>query len=136
MSCDLTDCRNEKEVASVETAHDSIVWSLAWHPLGHILASASNDHTTKFWTRNRPGDRMRDRYNLNMLPIGTSEEMLEFDDDTSALPVIPGMGLEHGLPDHLKKPEEENLGKISSFKRSFYLTSSMYGVFFYHTFLI
>ncbi|XP_022109269.1 pre-mRNA 3' end processing protein WDR33-like [Acanthaster planci] len=97
---------NEKEVASVETAHDSIVWSLAWHPLGHILASASNDHTTKFWTRNRPGDRMRDRYNLNMLPIGTSEEMLEFDDDTSALPSIPGMGLEHGLPEHLKKPEE------------------------------
>ncbi|XP_033642589.1 pre-mRNA 3' end processing protein WDR33-like [Asterias rubens] len=100
---------NEKEVASVETAHDSIVWSLAWHPLGHILASASNDHTTKFWTRNRPGDRMRDRYNLNMLPIGTSEEMLEFDDDTSALSVIPGMGLEHGLPDHLKKTDEKQL---------------------------
>ena len=46
MTFDLIDYRNEKEVASVETAHDSIVWSLAWHPLGHILASASNDHTT------------------------------------------------------------------------------------------
>lgn len=52
----------------METAHDSIVWTLAWHPLGHILCSGSNDHTIKFWTRNRPGDLMRDKYNLNTLP--------------------------------------------------------------------
>lgn len=25
------------------------IWSLAWHPLGHILCSGSNDHTAKFW---------------------------------------------------------------------------------------
>lgn len=41
---------------------------MAWHPLGHILCSGSNDHTIKFWTRNRPGDLMRDKYNLNTLP--------------------------------------------------------------------
>ena len=29
----------------MESAHDSYIWSLAWHPLGHILASGSNDHT-------------------------------------------------------------------------------------------
>ena len=39
------------------------MWSLAWHPLGHILCSGSNDHTTKFWCRNRPGDDMNDKYN-------------------------------------------------------------------------
>ena len=29
----------------MDGAHDSIVWSLNWHPLGHILTSGSNDHT-------------------------------------------------------------------------------------------
>ena len=62
--------RADKEVGAIEQAHDSIVWTLAWHPLGHILCSGSNDHTSKFWTRNRPGDQMRDKYNLNTLPAG------------------------------------------------------------------
>lgn len=60
--------RTDKEIGCIDTAHDSIVWTLAWHPLGHILCSGSNDHTIKFWTRNRPGDLMRDKYNLNTLP--------------------------------------------------------------------
>lgn len=51
----------DQPIASVTTAHQSSVWDLDWHPLGHILVSASNDHTTKFWTRNRPGDTMSDR---------------------------------------------------------------------------
>ena len=51
-------------------AHESIVWALSWHPVGHILCSGSNDHTCKFWTRNKPGDTMRDKYNLNTLPSG------------------------------------------------------------------
>lgn len=29
---------------------------MTFHPLGHILVSASNDHTTRFWSRERPGD--------------------------------------------------------------------------------
>lgn len=65
-------CRADKEVGAIEQAHDSIVWTLAWHPLGHILCSGSNDHTSKFWTRNRPGDLMRDKYNLNTLPAGVA----------------------------------------------------------------
>jgi polyadenylation factor subunit 2 len=40
----------------IQHAHDFSVWSLDWHPLGHILASGSNDRTTRFWTRARPGD--------------------------------------------------------------------------------
>lgn len=40
--------------------------------MGHILCSGSNDHTSKFWTRNRPGDTMRDKYNLNTLPASMS----------------------------------------------------------------
>ena len=29
----------------MESPHDSFVWSLSWHPLGHMLCSGSNDHT-------------------------------------------------------------------------------------------
>ena len=39
----------DKESGVIENAHESIVWSLAWHPIGHILCSGSNDHTAKFW---------------------------------------------------------------------------------------
>ncbi|PPQ66041.1 hypothetical protein CVT26_010797 [Gymnopilus dilepis] len=42
--------------ATLSQAHDSNVWSLTFHPFGHILVSGSNDHTTRFWSRERPGD--------------------------------------------------------------------------------
>ena len=47
-------------------AHDSSIWSLDWHPLGHILASGSNDHFTRFWSRARPGETncFKDQYHL------------------------------------------------------------------------
>ncbi len=41
--------------ATLSQAHDSNVWSLTFHPLGHLLVSASNDHTTRFWSRELPG---------------------------------------------------------------------------------
>ncbi|XP_039203077.1 pre-mRNA 3' end processing protein WDR33 [Crotalus tigris] len=98
----------EKEVGGMEIAHEGMIWSLAWHPLGHILCSGSNDHTSKFWTRNRPGDKMRDRYNLNLLP-GMSEDGVEYDDlEPNSLAVIPGMG----IPEQLKLAmEQEQMGK-------------------------
>lgn len=40
----------------ISVAHDSSIWSLDWHPMGHILASGSNDHYTRFWSRSLPGD--------------------------------------------------------------------------------
>ncbi|KAK4307492.1 hypothetical protein Pmani_020744 [Petrolisthes manimaculis] len=89
---------NDKEVGAIESAHDGIIWDLAWHPLGHILCSGSNDHTSKFWTRNRPGDKMRDKYNLNTLPAGVlADDSMDIDDipvNTSMTSggVIPGMG--------------------------------------------
>ncbi|KAL3067768.1 hypothetical protein OYC64_022168 [Pagothenia borchgrevinki] len=93
----------EKEVGGMEMAHEGMIWSLAWHPLGHILCSGSNDHTSKFWTRNRPGDKMRDRYNLNLLP-GMSEDGMEYDDvDMNSVASIPGMG----IPDQLKAAMEQ-----------------------------
>lgn len=47
-------------------AHDQAIWSLDWHPLGHILSSGSNDRFTRFWTRPRPGDSsyLQDPYHI------------------------------------------------------------------------
>ncbi|KAI1369223.1 WD40 repeat-like protein [Xylaria arbuscula] len=47
-------------------AHDFAIWSLDWHPNGHILASGSNDRITRFWSRDRPGDTdvFQDRYHI------------------------------------------------------------------------
>jgi len=42
--------------ATLSQAHDSNLWVLTFHPLGHLLVSASNDHATCFWARERPGD--------------------------------------------------------------------------------
>lgn len=79
------------------------MWTLAWHPIGHILCSGSNDHTVKFWTRNRPGDQMRDKYNLNTLPPSLAGlEDYEMDEHI----VIPGMG---GMnEDRLEYSEQTN----------------------------
>ncbi|ESO88869.1 hypothetical protein LOTGIDRAFT_125354, partial [Lottia gigantea] len=92
----------DREVGSMEEAHDGMVWSLAWHPGGHLLASGSNDHSTKFWSRNRPGDKMRDRYNLNNLPAG----YFISDMDVQAVPNLPGMGMEQEAP--VKQETDEN----------------------------
>ncbi|KAF0305377.1 pre-mRNA 3' end processing protein WDR33 [Amphibalanus amphitrite] len=81
----------DKEVGCIEQAHDSLIWSMSWHPLGHVLASGSNDHTTKFWTRNRPAEEGADS------SAGGSEA-----------PLIPGMGPE----DRVEPPAgQEGAGK-------------------------
>ncbi|XP_053201319.1 pre-mRNA 3' end processing protein WDR33-like [Panonychus citri] len=95
----------EKEVGGMELAHDSVVWSLSWHPLGHILASGSNDHTCKFWTRNRPGDRMGDKYNLNIMK---GQEEVEYD-EVEPFPSIPGITRGENEEDIF--PEEMVAGK-------------------------
>ncbi|XP_065225352.1 uncharacterized protein Wdr33 isoform X2 [Planococcus citri] len=91
-----------KEVAAIDQAHDSIVWALAWHPLGHILCSGSNDHSCKFWTRNHPGDPMRDKYNLNTFPASILG-FEEYEDESGTIR-IPGMGPEDKV-DISKLPE-------------------------------
>jgi len=30
---------NDKELALLEQAHDMAIWTLEWHPMGHILAT-------------------------------------------------------------------------------------------------
>ncbi|CAH8562581.1 unnamed protein product [Dicrocoelium dendriticum] len=50
----------DTELGAVENAHESMIWSLAWHPFGHILVSGANDFATKFWTRSRPGEVLKE----------------------------------------------------------------------------
>ncbi|KAL9603886.1 MAG: hypothetical protein Q9219_000824 [cf. Caloplaca sp. 3 TL-2023] len=105
----------------LQHAHDAPVWSLDWHPLGHILASGSNDRVTRFWTRARPGetDCFNDRWHLGEAAAesqGTwnaragrrsqrEEEEFEMEDEAgglidqtmpsrqAVLPALPGLAL-------------------------------------------
>ncbi|KAK9368733.1 WD40-repeat-containing domain protein [Lipomyces kononenkoae] len=53
-------------VQSVPYAHESAIWSMEFHPMGHILCTGSNDKFTRFWCRARPGDSaaFKDGYHL------------------------------------------------------------------------
>lgn len=109
----------------VQHAHDFAVWSMSWHPLGHILASGSNDRVTRFWTRPRPGETecFSDRYHLGEAAAeaqgtwdrrGGRKELREAEEQEaedeadglvdqtmapkSALPGLPGLATNAGPP--------------------------------------
>lgn len=96
-------------------AHDFSIWSMDWHPLGHILASGANDKVTRFWTRPRPGESsyVNDRWHIGQSAAeaqGTwkkseaararEEEEAEADDEADALPDqnMPAKSFLPGLP--------------------------------------
>lgn len=95
-------------------AHESAIWSLDWHPLGHILASGSNDRVTRFWSRPRPGETecFNDRYHLgdaaakahgawsSKVSRHFTRDEEEQDDDAEALidQKMPARQLVPGLP--------------------------------------
>ncbi|XP_010276573.1 PREDICTED: flowering time control protein FY [Nelumbo nucifera] len=58
---------HETPQVEIPNAHENSVWDLAWHPIGYILCSGSNDYTTRFWCRNRPGDPPRDRFSMGYM---------------------------------------------------------------------
>ncbi|GAA5910171.1 WD40 repeat domain-containing protein [Sporobolomyces salmoneus] len=102
---------------TLEFAHDSNVWSLAYHPLGHLLVSASNDHTTRFWSRGRPGVRVKgDRFHVGKeraKELGEEGEnpAMEDDRDDFALP-----GLQHQQNGRGGGPPRNNfVGALPSF---------------------
>ncbi|KAM7189277.1 polyadenylation factor subunit 2 [Rhypophila sp. PSN 637] len=100
-------------------AHDFAIWSLDWHPLGHILASGSNDRITRFWARARPGeaDSFNDRYHIGEAAAEAQgtwdrrggrhmrqvEEEQELEDEMDGLvdqkmPIKPAPGAFPGIP--------------------------------------
>ncbi|RKO84277.1 hypothetical protein BDK51DRAFT_37978 [Blyttiomyces helicus] len=85
----------ENSVGGMEGAHESSVFALDWHPMGHILVSGSNDHTTRFWTRNRPGDVLHDKFNISRKDaeaLGMGEEEEEEQEQEDLMESLPGLG--------------------------------------------
>lgn len=82
--------QSEEPVGSIDFAHESNVWSLAWHPIGHLLCSGSNDHTTRFWSRNRPGEEIgNDRWSIGREKaeqLGIKDDDVQDDND-----FVPGL---------------------------------------------
>ncbi|KAG6962167.1 hypothetical protein JG688_00008729 [Phytophthora aleatoria] len=84
----------ENALASIPQAHDTAVWDIQWHPVGHVVATGSNDHSTKFWCRNRPGDPMDDKYNGGQTVLNeheTGEGMAHMRGGADGAEVLPGM---------------------------------------------
>ncbi|KAF7682847.1 Flowering time control protein FY [Astathelohania contejeani] len=48
---------NSEPVEVVENAHDAIVWSIKFHPVGHTMATGSSDQSCRFWIRPRPWEK-------------------------------------------------------------------------------
>lgn len=76
--------------ATLSQAHDSNVWSLTFHPFGHLLVSGSNDNTTRFWSRERPGDVTSVFSGGGEKPPEVGDTGGQDDDDEN---IVPGLGL-------------------------------------------
>lgn len=102
--------------ATIEQAHDSNVWALAWHPLGHIICSGSNDYTVRFWSRDRPGDTS----NKGEKPPAAGARDGEDDEDESYVPGLQGGGggFSGGRDDYdgpAWNPDSRNTGQTENF---------------------
>ncbi|WRT65605.1 uncharacterized protein IL334_002550 [Kwoniella shivajii] len=61
----LTSPTPSEPITSLTAAHEDAVFSLSYHPLGHLLCSGSKDFTARFWQRARPaGGHEKDRWHL------------------------------------------------------------------------
>ncbi len=109
----------------MDDAHEGMIWDMSWHPLGHMLVSGSNDHTTfvfilfyffysissfvifrRFWTRNRPGDTVLERSEEGLLMQAARLEQLhreELEHERSEEINMPGLGFEGGLLEQLQQ---------------------------------
>ncbi|CAF2505828.1 unnamed protein product [Rotaria sp. Silwood2] len=100
----------EKELAGMDDAHEGMIWDMSWHPLGHMLVSGSNDHTTRFWTRNRSGDTVLERSEEGQLLHAARLEQLhreELEHERSMEMNMPGLGFEGGLLEQLQQQQQD-----------------------------
>ncbi|KAJ7577550.1 WD40-repeat-containing domain protein [Mycena floridula] len=104
--------------ATLSQAHDSNVWSLAYHPLGHLLVSASNDHTTRFWSRERPGDASSVFSGGGEKPPEMTDMSGQDDDDDAQM--VPGFGFGSTNQAWSGAKEEENESSFDNSRRSAY----------------
>eukprot|EP00191_Tetraselmis_sp_GSL018_P015311 CAMPEP_0177593176 /NCGR_PEP_ID=MMETSP0419_2-20121207/8992_1 /TAXON_ID=582737 /ORGANISM="Tetraselmis sp., Strain GSL018" /LENGTH=438 /DNA_ID=CAMNT_0019084169 /DNA_START=152 /DNA_END=1465 /DNA_ORIENTATION=- len=88
---------HERPQAEIRNAHDMHIWSMAWHPMGHMLSTGSNDYSTKFWGRARPGDIWRDRRQqeeaMARSESGVESSRLLGPRSSSGMPTVPGLNI-------------------------------------------
>nr|ADI46912.1 PSF2m [Volvox carteri f. nagariensis] len=105
----------------IPAAHDASVWTTAWHPLGHVLASAGADQKCQFWCRKRPGEIWQDFYRHDASGTGSSSTTIVaaaslgkvFGDNTVAklgsgipsmsIPGPPGLGVAACRPGEISR---------------------------------
>ena len=118
----LTNPDPSEPAASLVEAHEDAVFSLSFHPLGHLLCSGSKDFTSRFWARARPvGGHETDRWHVgeqksiemkmdnnkmrqwgggnNNVPSRGEEKR-----DDKALPGLPGLSSLSGMGDFKAPP--------------------------------
>lgn len=82
-------------VDSLQFAHDQQVWTMAFHPLGHLLATGAMDASVRWWCRGRPGSSiMNDKFHVGRdkaRELGQREDE-EGDDDDDWRGGLPGLG--------------------------------------------
>lgn len=61
---------NVDAVHKIPYAHEKAINALEYHPLGHLLCSAGNDRSARFWSRARPNDPMAFK-----TPVYTNEKV-------------------------------------------------------------
>ena len=47
-------CGNPKQTCQQNRPTTTMIWGLAWHPQGHMLASMGNDWRVRFWGKPKP----------------------------------------------------------------------------------
>ena len=72
------DVNSSSPMGQIHQAHDQAIHWLGFHPVGHVLGTTSEDHATKFWVRNRPGDKLDDKHHQygrmsDSLPLAEQE---------------------------------------------------------------
>ena len=45
----------------VDAAHKSMIWGMAWHPSGQILASTGNDWKVRYWGTQKPYEELNNQ---------------------------------------------------------------------------
>lgn len=92
--------------AEVKGAHEGTIWTTAWHPAGHLLATGAADAATKFWCRARPGDPFMEQQEAEQAelaaalsgeaaaaaPIKAPAPILFAPSSSAAPSAIPGIG--------------------------------------------
>lgn len=111
---------SSQPLESLPNAHDGPVWSLSWHPLGHLLVSGSHDYSTRFWSRARPGDTNFNDLMPKKAPVSLA--------DPAAVVSLPTPGLDASVfdagifagppdpppPEPVRKPEAEGDGEAAA----------------------